>query len=264
MITWQNSKKETTELIMPDFILREYDGFSEMPVKLMKQKAPYQDGVTVVDVALEERQMSLNILAAGRTKKDKQQKRRELVQAFSPHLGEGELIWEQEEDTYKIACYPDDTPTMPSNTGGVAHQEVIVNLEAPDPTWYSEPQNEEILDTSETERINLYNSGDVETPLYIEFQGPVERPRIINRSTGKRIIYKDALGENEELQIYTRYNEKRVTLIEEDGQRYNAFINLEVGSELFYLRPGNNQVDFRSYTGEPEIIFRHYSRYAGV
>lgn len=258
---WKNGAGEVTELVLPDYLVTNYDGFSEAPVRLQTQKSPYQHGTTLIDTMLEPRHCWIELVIA----KDVFKKRKELIRAFSPRLGQGTLTWEQDEDKYNLRAIPEEAPVMPAGSQGVSYQIVLINLMAPDPTFYADEKIVFELDSSATARINVYNEGAIDTPVIIEIPGECENPKLTNLSTGEEIIFDDLnIGSDEKLRINTKFGQKRIEIIDEHGQRTSAFGELEMGSVLFYLQPGNNQVDFRADTGEPVVKFEFYERYGGV
>lgn len=264
--SWRNGAGELTELQMPNYLVTSYDGFSQTPVRLQTQKSPYQHGTTLIDTLLEPRYCNLILVIAARTKAEKLEKRRELIRAFSPRLGVGKLTWEQEEgQEYSLKAIAEEAPVMPSGAEGVVHQEVIVNFMAPDPTFYS-PEKELIeLDSSATARANVYNQGDTETPVFITVDGACEEPKITNLSTGHEIVLEDVeITAGERIEINTKYGIKKISHVNEDGHRSNLLGKMHHDSVLFYLQPGNNQIDFRSLTGEPMVEFEFNHRYAGI
>lgn len=267
MFTWRSGDGTRYELIPPEYIVRSHEGLGMVPVELQTQRSPYQHGTTLIDSRLNERDFSLTIMIPGRTKQEKFEKRRELVTAFSPRLGMGRLIWRPGnlEKEFYIDAIADEAPVMPTESGGPLHQEAIVNLMAPDPTFY-EPEPEKIdHDTSAESRVKLQNAGDVETPVKIYVPGPCEDPTLLNRNTGEA-IYIDGLeiGEDETLEIDTAYGKKYARLRTDAGAVTNVLNRVEVGSQLFYLKPGTNRIDWRAKSGEPTIKYEYHNRYAGV
>ena len=266
-LKWQSNTGEIIELDLPNYVLRSFNGFSDTPIRLMTQKSPYQHGTTLIDTILEPRNMVINLLIVAKTEQERLEKRRELVKIFSPRLGLGKIIWEQSETEkeYVIHAISEEAPVMPSGESGVLHQQVLINLLAPDPTWYNPDIIEFQMDASVNKRINLYNEGEVETPVEIIINGPCENPRIININKNEAIYINDlVLLENERIEINTKYGKKHVRHYDAENNRTNLFGKVDVGSSLFYLQPGNNNVDFRALSGEPLIDFRFHYRYAGV
>lgn len=110
-------------------------------------------------------------------------------------------------------------------------------------------------------KINIYNEGDVETPIRIEFKGPATNPRIINNTTGEYIQVNQVLARDEVLVATTDFGNKRVEI---NGRNVIRWIDLN--SIFWQLRPGDNIVEYTSDDEvEPAAVEISYrNRYVGV
>ena len=264
--TWVSGHNQIVELELPNYLVTRYEGFANTPVELQTQKSPYQHGTTLIDTILSERNCNMNLIIIGRSKQEKMEKRRQLIKAFSPRIGMGKLKWYQEglEKEFILEAMPDEAPMIPSGSEGVLHQEAVINLMAPDPTWYSGINTIE-YNTAETGRVNVYNDGDVETSVQIIIEGACENPEVINMTTGEKIELNGVtLLEGEKISINTKYGVKTATHYDSDQRRSNMLGKLGVSSVMFYLQAGSNQIEVRTTSGNPMVELKFKSRYGGV
>lgn len=264
MYAWRSN--QYIELTPPEYNVVGVDGLSKSVANLMAQKAPYQNGTNLIDSSLEERNCSIELVVKGQNRKELQERKRKLINAFSPAHGLAELIYtDPEGDNYVLEAIVDEGPNMPRRAKNIIHQPAVINLMAPDPTWRSEELTTMELDTSESARINVKHFGDVNTPVQMTIKGACENPKIKNLSTAEG-IYIDgfSLLADEKIEIDTKFMQKSVVHYDENNNRSNIFSYVETGSVLFYLQPGNNQIDVRADVGDPVVEFEFYERYGGV
>lgn len=109
--------------------------------------------------------------------------------------------------------------------------------------------------------------GHVETPLEIEFEGPAERPKVTNVTTGEFITVNQKLKENEILYINTAYGNKRVKIITNDKEERNAFNYIDLNSTFFSLSPGKNIIEYTNGDAtltEQNVCIKYKNKYLGV
>lgn len=114
-------------------------------------------------------------------------------------------------------------------------------------------------------RVNIINSGHVETPVQIIFKGPAYNPTVKLLQTGEYIRVKRELTSDDTLYIDTTFGVNSVE-IERDGVRENAFSAIDWRSDFFQLRVGDNLVE---YTTENQLVpqsveIRFRERYLGA
>ena len=120
-------------------------------------------------------------------------------------------------------------------------------------------------------KISFYkeieNTGDVEAPIQIEYQGPALNPKIINETTGEYIQVNMEIDEKEKLVIDTREGKETVNLItpHEVIDVYNK-IDLNSTTSL-KLIVGKNLIKYSSdIEGAKDrvTIIDYSNKYAGV
>lgn len=281
-VTWYpaNDNYSKIPFSLPTFPLIEPTGLGEIEADIQTQKAPFQDGSTLIDQLLEDRVIELDFMIRG---SNLSELKRRVSRAFNPKDGLGTLQVETDEQKYEIKAVPTITPSYPGgNAYGPTWQSALVELLCPDPTFYDLEYTTKqavgfeggfsfnmefpINFGSTGANFNLENEGDVETPLRIKFYGPMDTPKITNNNTDEFIEVNQEIGEDEYLEIYTGFGEKSVELVSNDGDRESVFNFINLESNFFQLQPGDNELVYTALSeGEGayvEIEFKN--RYLGV
>lgn len=283
-LTYTNSKDNQLILDSDSYKLQTWNGFGEAPAIIQTQKAPFQDGQTLIDELLEPRNITFQFQILGEIRQEVFESRREIQNIFNPKLGAGKLQWEQNDGTtFEIETVPDGSPQFPGgNAQSNTHQTVIVNLKAPGPAWKDIEESEltmativKLLEfplelatqmsTRGAER-EITNSGDLWTPVYIEFNGPITNPKIVNETTGEFIRVEQELLEGEKLMINTAFGKKTVIFEDSNGNQSNAFGYVDLDSTFWQLQVGNNIVSYTADSGTEQAVVELYykQRYVGV
>ena len=114
-------------------------------------------------------------------------------------------------------------------------------------------------------RTNIINSGDVETPIQVEFHGPAKKPYIKNLTTGKIIQIEADLNSNQTLYVDTTFGKNTVE-IEENGARTDVSQLISVESRFWRLQVGDNMVEYGAEDAlqDNNVVIRYHNRYLGV
>lgn len=266
-----------------DYLLQNWEGFGEVPVSLQTRKSPYQDGVTVMEQLLEPRHLSLEVVLLGESKQDVYDKRRFIQSLFNPKLGQGRLEWYQPDGTvYSIGVIPDGSPNFPGGEARTGFSQITtIDLIAPDPMW----EDVEATKLTLSSVIGMFkfplvlptemgvldnkgivvNGGDVATPVEIVFYGPVANPVIKNETTGEYIRVNRVLPDGYSLIIDTAFGSKKITLVDDEGNKSNAFGSIDLGSQLWWLAIGDNEITYESDSGgTTRVTIAFKQRYVGV
>lgn len=261
-ITFINSRGDSVVLDHGSpFFINKIEGLGDVNASIWTQKAPKQDGSTYIDSMFEERAISIEIVI----RKDYETNKQILSKVFNPKLGEGLLIYENKGLKREIKAVSEHVPVFPDNRPRRT-KIALINLLCPNPYWTTEEQIDQLVvweggiefplqlptefaRMSESKAKILFNEGDVETPIFVAFNGPATAPiRIENKTTGEHITVNQTLLEGERLEINTAFGQKRVEKVLVDGNRQNAFHFIALDSTFFNLIPGNNLIDYS--TGE--------------
>jgi hypothetical protein len=257
----------------PPLLVTKVDGLGAVQNEIQRQRAPYQDGSTVVGSTLAERELTIEGVILDR---DVDQYRRQLVQAFNPKLL-GTLRYERGTVRRETQCVPELAPAFPSDFSK-RYQVFSLTLLCPSPfwldvytvseeivTWIGGMKFPLVLPTAFAMKgpkvKNIINQGDVETPVRIEFAGPATNPRITKRDTGEYIQVNRQLVHGDTLVVTTDFGAKRVEI---NGQ--NAFNWIDMGSTFWSLGVGDNVIEYSSDDPvEPASVSISYrNRYVGV
>ncbi len=266
------------------YLLLSITGTGAVETDVQMQKAPFQDGKTYIDTILEPRTIHIEIGILTTTQEELHQKRREIAKVFNPKLGPGTLRYEYDGGAKEIEAVSDLAPVFPAGSGNQAQgfQKALLSLVCPSPFWletYEEsqemaawigglsfPMQFPLVFAVSGQQVTITNSGDVETPVLIEFNGPAVNPRVDNLTTGEYIRVQRELLSGQKLVISTAFGNKRVTLVDVDGSESNAMHYIDLNSTFWQLKPGDNEVKYNADSGTDEatVLIKWRNRYVGV
>lgn len=252
-ITNTNGESITLGNGAPLFLER-IDGVGSLGVELENQKSPNQDGLTYINNTFSSRDISIEGIIISKQNPDEVMKiRRKIQKVLNPKLGEVTIKYLDKE----IKAIVEATPTFPAVGRGLFYQKYLINLICHSPFWldpyYESSEMSYImggikfnlsLPTKFSNRgfkRRAVNSGDVDTPVKIEFIGPATNPSVTNESTGEVIKVNRELGEKDILTISTSFGEKYVKI---NGD--NAFHYIDLDSSFWSLIPGENILSYKS------------------
>jgi Phage tail protein len=258
-LTYTNSLGESLTL-SGSFLVSKVTGLGDVDADIQTQKSPFQDGSSYLDSLLVERMINFEVGILGSGHDDISSKRQQLSRVFNPKLGKGVLRYQYGTIVREIEAVPDSVPVFPSGNEnrGISHQIAVITLLCPNPYWKSlditeEPAFEPLfsfpfegkfqMGIQRDQRI-IVNDGDSPSPVYIEFYGPATNPIITNNTTGEYIKVNQTLGENEYMRIDTTRGKKSVEFVAEDGTVTNVFNWIDLGSTLFQLVIGENDIQY--------------------
>jgi hypothetical protein len=281
-ITFTNSRGQSIELSNhAPYIFAKLDGLGDVDADIQTQKAPFQDGSTYTDSILSERLLTFEVAIIGNDFADVQQKRQYFATVFNPKLGEGTIRYENESGVKEIKAIPDNVPVFPSGMENRIHtfQRALVNLICPNPYWLDEYETSKQMSflmgglsfplflgshfSQRSFKRKFMNSGDVPTPVSIDFYGPAFNPVIKNNTTGEFIQVNRTLEETDKLIISTEFGNKSVEIEDEQGNRTNVFNWIDLESSFFQLIQGENEIEYNSNNDSTKsrVIISYKNRY---
>lgn len=266
IISFINSENQImTFLEQENIILQQWDGFANTAHSLRENKAPGQIGSTVINKIYQPRAINIQFLLKGNNRQVVFDLRKELISKLNPDLKEGKLIWQQNDGkAYQINAELENLEMPGGDAQGQAFQTVQVSFLCADPRWFDIDSNNFILPANSD--FTVFNEGHTKTDCMFEISGPVINPNIINLTTGKKIALNIELLENQKININTKFGEKTVEFIDENGKFKRAMNILDLDSELFYLEREQNALRFEG-AGINENTFceiNFYNRFLGV
>lgn len=270
----------------PPFILSSIDGLGDVGASIQTQKAPSQDGSTYIDSTLDERFVSMEVSLIAPSRAELSNTRQLFSSIFNPKLGEGRFTYIFGDTVKEIEAVSEHVPVFPSGgdnrIGNI--QKAMVSLRCPNPYWNTDDIIDQLVvwegglefplqlptqfaRQSASKAKILLNDGDVETPVFVTFNGPATAPiQVINKTTGEHITVNQSLLVGERLEINTAFGHKKVTKVLADGTKKNAFHFITLDSTFFNLVHGNNLIDYS--TGEDyeraAVSITYRNRYLAV
>lgn len=254
-----------------------YDGLESTEYELEVQNNINTYGGTIKKKKVLSRPISIEFEYRGKDKSDARQK---LIRFFSPFRSgmlTVILLGVERKIEYEV-----------SGTFGFKNKNIyypltgLLELECMDPMFYDTIQTGERISTwingwrwpftlpfrlkqrGESKK-NIINSGDVETPVEIQFHGPAVNPKITNLTTGEFIRVKRELTTDDTLYINTAFGKKKVEIIR-NGVSEDAFDYIDLASSFFSLQPGDNVIEYSTENDlDPQSVAIYcYNRYLGV
>lgn len=254
--------------------LYEVAGLDGLSNNLYSTKNVNQDGITIDNMDLQERSITLKGKIITTDKEEIQRNKNILLYIFNPKFG-GTIKYK---DLY-INCEVSTAPVFSYTSYNIL--EWIIELIAPNPYLESSQYGEEIstwinglsfkfslpfkLKERGLTKKNIVNDGHVDTPIQIYFKGPAVNPKIINHSTGEYIQVIKELTTDDILIINTEFGNKTVE-IERDNIRTNAFQYIDLDSVFFNLKVGDNLIEYSSENeiNPQSVEIRYKNRYVGI
>ena len=290
-LTWHAANGDTLVIADPSQAVPEpmfrylsSDGFGGTDNEIQTRRGAYQDGTTLQQVRLSPRTLMIRFLILAADRAGVEQKRRRVAAAFNPRNGLGTLVWTQEDGSqYALRCVAlSGSPTFLAGrtSQGRSWQEVIVDLQAPDPCWYDAtattlplagltggatfPISFPCIFAVQGSTRVIINEGDIAAPVRIQIPGPCLNPVVENLSTGEKIGLQMEVDEGETIVIDTTYGNLFCRLQASNGTQTNAMQFLTAESTFWRLQPGVNIVTFSAPSGSVEVTIEYASRYTGV
>ncbi len=290
-LTWHAANGDTLVIADPSQAVPEpmfrylsSDGFGGTDNEIQTRRGAYQDGTTLQTVRLSPRTLMIRFLALAADRAGVEQKRRRIAAAFNPRYAPGTLVWTQEDGTqYALRCValsgsPSFTPGRQAQ--GRVWQEVIVDLQAPDPCWFDAeattlplagltgglafPASFPASFAVQGSTMVVLNAGDIAAPVRIQIPGPCLNPVVENLTTGEQIALTLEVDAGEMIVIDTTYGSLFCRLQAANGTQTNAMRHLTPDSTFWQLQPGENIVTFSAPSGSVEVSIEYASRYTGV
>lgn len=177
---------------------------------------------------------------------------------------------------YQAAVIPTKAPDMSFKPGHLTFEEFVFELEAPDPALYSQTLTSSvislpagggtalptaipvILSAGTGGTALLTNAGNLETWPTVRFDGPLTTPTIFNSTLGITLQLSLTLLAGE----YVVVDMKTRTITQ--GTSTNKMNALATGSDFFWLKTGDNTVNFSALAGSGTATVTFRSAYLGV
>lgn len=277
------------------YILQDFEGEGNTLASEQTQKAPFQIGVSLFNVDVSPRILTLSGKVIGRNRTDLYKLREDLIRAFSfepdrdfeplelfnagtvryfqpTPFGERELF---------IRAIPRESPQFSIVAGTNNMVDFDIEFFSPNPHWIDSDLFTFFLPNSGglqfaveppfefaqlSDQVIVNNPGLVTAQPTFTIFGEMVNPTIRNLTTLKSITILTSIAWNEQIKIFTEFGQKRIIKIEADGTETNAIQFLALTDADFWgLAPGDNVVEFVADSNENgKISIEFNPRYAGV
>ncbi|WP_158681492.1 phage distal tail protein [Microbulbifer pacificus] len=279
-LTYENARGERIVFYLSPILIESLTGIGEVDADLQGQKSPYQDGETHLDVILQPRFIDLEGSILKTDLREMKAYRKYILRVCNPKLGLGKITLELDGDTKEIFGVLDGSPSFPER-GRDVWQKFLITWKCPDPYWrdpqevsralrayegkFTFPFTFPVQFGIEGDVTTLHNDGDTSTPVTISIQGPISKPMIENRTTGKHITVNTTLSPEEILYIDTSRQHKRVEIYK-GNQIIRAMGYLDHNSDFWELEVGKNEIRYRADEGLAEAIaaISWHNQYVGM
>ncbi|GLO64755.1 phage distal tail protein [Oceanobacillus kimchii] len=279
-LTYENARGERIVFYLSPILIESLTGIGEVDADLQGQKSPYQDGETHLDAILQPRFIDLEGSILKTDLKEMKTYRKHILRVCNPKLGLGKITLELDGDIKEIYGVLDGAPTFPER-GRDVWQKFLITWKCPDPYWrdpqevsralrayegkFTFPFTFPVQFGIEGDVTTLQNDGDTSTPVTISIQGPISRPMIENRTTGKHITVNTTLSPEEVLYIDTSRQHKHVEIYR-GNHIIRAMGYLDHNSDFWELEVGDNEIRYRADEGLAEAVaaISWHNQYVGM
>ena len=282
-VTFINAKGDSIILHESPFFLNKIEGLGDVDAENNSQRTAGQDGSTYINTTLLERYIPIEVVIH----KNLLPNRQLIAKIFNPKLGEGTLIYENDQVRRVIKAVSEHVPTFDDIRPRLG-QRAIIDLVCHDPNFREEHDTKteialwqgnlefpleipeegmEIGYRTPSLIVNVNNRGHVDTGMTIHFKalGTVVNPMLIDVNTLESIKLNRTLVAGEVVTINTRRGQKRIesTL---NGITTNIFNTIVFGSTFLQLDIGDNLFRYTADENEDalEVSIYHSTKYVGV
>jgi len=285
-IIYENDKGEIVVIAYkPPFYIQKLEGFDGAAAEITNVQGVGQDGSTVTNVSLKDRELSINGAIKGNTKEEIARFRAKLLRAFSPKT-QGWLQYEYGGITKRIRCQVERGPVFKKLSSKL--QEFLIDIICPNPYWQDIETNKqevaiwrgsfefplELLEVGievgfrePSLIVNIFNNGDVPCGMKIQFKAlaTLSNPSLFNVNTREYFKINKTMEPREVIVITTNFGNKRVEL-NHNGIVTNAFNWIDLESSFMQLEPGDNLLRYDADEGRDnlEVSIWYTPQYLGV
>jgi photosystem II stability/assembly factor-like uncharacterized protein len=225
-----NGAGNEIDLTAGNFGIVNWAGLSNTSLNIQTQQVPFEDGGVFLDALMEQREIEVTVaIYDGNNLELRYQKKRELISALNPKLGEGTLIYTNDYLSRQIKAVPQIPLFENKNSNDVGTLKASVAFSCPSPYW--EDVEETKIYMTYSKREKAINDGDVPVNINVEIiTTGVKNVAIENTTNAQKIEYNGQLNDN--LRINTRVGQKSV---ESFAYIYNLINNNKLKSDIIYV-----------------------------
>lgn len=287
-VIYENDKGQRIEIAYSfPYFLQSINGTDGANANITKIKGVGQDGTTITNVNLSDRNLQILGSIKGETKEEIAKYRAKLLQVFNPKI-KGWLQYEYGDIKRRIRCQVENAPTLSKQNKSFKYQDFLIDLIAPSPYWQDiNTTKEEVaiwrgafefplelleegieIGFREPSLIaNVYNAGDVACGMKIQFKAlaTVVNPSLFNVNTREYLKINKTMETGEIITVTTHFQNKKVEL-NKNGVISNAFNWIDLNSTFLQLEPGDNLFRYDADEGidNLEVSIWYTPQYLGV
>lgn len=283
----------TTTLDLTDMVMHHvmaFDGFGMPPLRRLSERGPMQDGDTDIGYRLDPRIIRLQVHLYGLTNPGFHARREALLNLLRPGASSDPVRLRYTYPggvTRQIDVHASGGMTFNGSSRLLANMPEVIELRAPDPTWYDPigasvqfaqsgggtampvptlfPLTFGASNLDAIQSIDLSGENAWVTYPIIYATGPVTNLVLTNTTTGKKLDFTgSSIGAGVTYTIDTRYGYKTVI----DSSAVNRISQLTTDSDIagWSLSPGVNSLRATgsSVNSATSIVIQYNQRYIGV
>ena len=208
-----NGSGNEIDLTSGSFGITNWAGLSNVPLNIQTQQVPFEDGGVYLDALMNQRDISVTVaIYDGNNLELRYQKKRELISALNPKLGEGTLIYTNNYLSKQIKAVPQIPLFQNKNSNDAGTLKATVSFSCPSPYW--EDVEETVIEINNNDIVEIENNGDVDVQLESSINVDNEKIVLKNLTTQKNIeVVEKQTGI---VDINTNLGEKEITLIQDE------------------------------------------------
>lgn len=154
-----NGTGKQIDLTSGNYGITNWEGFSNANLNIQTQQVPFEDGGVFLDALIEQRDISVIVAIQDNNNLElRYQKKRELISALNPKLGEGTLIYTNNFLSRQIKAVPQIPLFENKNSNDAGTLKATVSFTCCSPYWEDIEENETAVDSESLK--NIINEGD--------------------------------------------------------------------------------------------------------
>lgn len=176
------------DLTSGNFGITNWAGLSNTELNIQTQQVPFEDGAVFLDALMEQREIELTVaIYDGNNLELRYQKKRELISALNPKLGEGTLIYTNDYLSRQIKAVPQLPIFENKNSNDAGTLKASVAFTCPSPYWEDVEETSALVEG----RSIIINEGDTDVNLSIELINSNSKNPTITNVTSDDLIRLD-------------------------------------------------------------------------
>ena len=259
-LVFTNGGGQSIDLTSGNFGITNWEGLSGVGLNIQTQQVPFQDGGVFLDALMEQREISVTVaIQDNNDLSARYERKRELISALNPKLGEGVLVYTNDYLSRQIKAVPQLPIFENKNSNDAGTLKASVVFSCPSPYW--EDLEETVIDISDKKRKIIENNGDVPVGIKVTVKGArIGYPMIQNITTNKQIKFTSEF--NDEINVNTNVGQKRAIEINNNYDYLavggtNAVIKYIPFFDKYYM--GNTKGLFESIDGITFSLVKTFS-----